>query len=857
MSGENLNTSGERHPLLSTIYSSPQTAAALSKLVHQPKNINSSGVRDTKDAAEASRGELFNASLAFQDNMRDQENAMEVFSDLEMTKQTVISLLLAPNNMTQEDMNYAVNHPFISPDVGSKITNILKDQLEGYYGLQEKLFTIVEDAMFTKGAHVRMVLPESAVDHLINNRNGMRVESREGFIKTFKEIESSGHGFLGPSVVPEGFRFESYENSRDWIKNPISKDGEIIASNISVSDNFGLLKLPSWQLALRKESVRGRVRGWQKMVGQPSKSAEPNVRTENFKPSQQKVISDEELKNSIYKSAPAGSDLFLRIPESDNLSRHSLGRPLAMNIPPEAMIPVHFPGEPERHIGAFLLLDDTGHFLNAEAQRRSLTNFANIQNQAVTSNATTGSKDGIGSSLLEKARQGIKGSDNTEPLRYLTETFGSLLEEDLLRRVRNGIHGAEAALIRNNDIYMVMLARSLAGSNTQIVYIPKEFYTYFAFQYNANGTGRSFLADVKYLISLRSISLFAKIANQVRNAISITDINVELDPRDPSPQRTMEKIIDLSSQTRAQFFPWGLNTPSDIANWWHRAGMQMHVTGHKGIPATKIEYVQRSHDKNVPTIDDDETLNDMIHMRFGITPEMRDAGKGAQFATSIANQNILLTKRILQLQKTMNKLLSDYGQVVANNDSFIVNKIRTVIKENWGNLSEGFDDVLKNFVQQDQEEAIDFFLNETIDSIEVTLPKPDLTSVRNQLEAFQAFKEAVEETFDYVISDDAISQAVMGEAASVIVSCREPLKAQIYRDWMLSNNFLPELFDLVSVNSDTAEGSSELTTQTVTHLKGLAKNMFNFMKVLKPVTVAVAEDFRALSPEEVDEDPGY
>ena len=37
--------------------------------------------------------------------------------------------------------------------------------------------------------------------------------------------------------------------------------------------------------------------------------------------------------------------------------------------------------------------------------------------------------------------------------------------------------------------------------------------------------------------------------------ISITDVNVTMDPRDPMPQKTIEKIIDLTSQTRTQMFP--------------------------------------------------------------------------------------------------------------------------------------------------------------------------------------------------------------------------------------------------------------------------------------------------------------
>ena len=142
-------------------------------------------------------------------------------------------------------------------------------------------------------------------------------------------------------------------------------------------------------------------------------------------------------------------------------------------------------------------MDQDGYFLSMDSNRKYLMAAQHHVNQ-ISTNATSnhGSNTNISSSLLEKAKNNLKGSDNTIPLTYLAELFGTVLEEDLLKRIRNGIYSTEAAISRNNDIYAVMLARALSGSQTQIVYIPKEFFTYFAYQYNSNGTGRSLLSDV-------------------------------------------------------------------------------------------------------------------------------------------------------------------------------------------------------------------------------------------------------------------------------------------------------------------------------------------------------------------------
>lgn len=848
-----------QHPILSSIRSSPMTAAVISKLVTPPANTQSSAIQTAKQGAEVSRGEMFASSMLMQTNIRDFENALELFPDIEMSKQTVISQILAPNNMTQEDINFLIEHPNITPDVAGELIKILRPELEGFYKLNSKLYKILEDALFTKGAHIELVLPESAVDHLINDRSSMRVESMKSAKNFFDNAETTSLGFLGYKDNEESFRLESSQGKAPRDIKPTDENGSVISNNISVTDNFAILKFPEIQKSLIRNNVRNKIRNLQKKSvntllnesEQEKSETVNNTRVESFKPE----VTTGEIKNALYKAPNTGAELFLRVPDRDNLKRYSIGRPLNIEIPYEACIPVHFPGQPDRMVGMFALVDQDGYFLSADSQRKAMMTAQQHVNMVSTNAGGTGSSnENLNSSLLEKARRNLKNGDNTVPLMYLAEIFGSLLEDDLLKRVKNGIFSTEAAISRNNDIYAVMLARSLAGSLTQIVYIPKEFFTYFAFKHNANGTGRSLLADVKNLISLRAVSLYAKVANQVRNAISITDVNLELDPRDPSPQRTIEKVVDLTSQTRTQFFPWGLNTPSDIANWWHRAGFQLHVTGHPGIPSTKIEYSQRNHEKNTPSIDEDNQLNDMIHMHFGITPEMRDAGAGAQFATSIANSNVLFAKRIIQLQRKANELLSDFAQVVANNDSFIVSQFRKYLKTNWGRISVTFDDRLKTFAEADLEQAIDYFLDEVIDAIRIELPRPDLTTLKNQMENFTEFKDAVEATFDYVISDDALSQALLGDSAANLSALKEPIKAQIMRDWMKRNNFMSELFDITETDD---EGKSKSNTVIVVreHIKNLAVTLTDLMVQVQPIKVATAKDLNTLSGTDETTDP--
>lgn len=838
-----------RHPLLDTIYSSPLTAVVLSKLVTQPTNLVNSGIRDAKMGAEASQAEFNKTSFDVQKEITDSKNTLELFPDIELSKQTLISSILAPNNMYQEDLNFNIDHPCLPPDIASQIVDIIKPEIENYYGLKNSLYRILEDALFIKGSHMRLVLPESAVDHLINDKPGLRVESVGDVNRIFKELESNSIGFLGSPLNNESLKFEKRGDVTQQNIYPVTEDGNIITKNIVVGDNFGILKKPNIQGLIAKSAVKNKVKS---LLGRGEAIRTESLKrpkTETFNTRQS--VSDTDLKAAIYKSSQGGQELFLRVPDRDNLKRHSVGRPMCVEVPPESVVPVHQPGQPEKAIGAFLLVDQDGYFLTMESQKKYLASAQNNLNQ-ISSNTSTNNAT-ISSSLLAKAKSNLKSGDESMQLTYLSEIFGSILEEDWLKRVRNGIYGSEAALAKNNEIFSVMLARTLAGKMTQVVYVPKEFFTYFAFQFNANGTGRSLLSDVKNLISLRAVSLYAKVANQIRNAISITDVKVELDPRDATPQKTIEKIVDLTSQTRTQYFPWGLNTPNDIANWWHRAGFQLNISGHPGLPSTNITYEQRNHEKNTPELSEDESLNEMIHMHFGITKEMRDAGQGSQFATSIVNSNILFSKRVAQFQTKFNHLMSDHFRVIAQNDGFIFLKIKKKITEEWGRIASGFEGSLKKLAEDNKEAAIDFFIDEVIDYIKVTLPQPETTTVKNQMESFNEFKEAIEATFDFILSDDAVSQSVLGESAEKIVALKEPLKAQIMRDWMRKNNFMTELFDLVETDSD-GKPKSQSAVMAQEHLKKLSANVISLMSSFTPVSVAIAKDLSDLTGQEEEQD---
>lgn len=879
------NSQTNEYPIMTVLARNPLMASAISKAVEQPSNAGASTIRDAETGAMASLGEMHQVSRLIQQEIQNYESFFQLFPDMNIDRLIVGGAILAPNNMFREDLNFSIENDLVGPVVSSQILQIVEEEIDRKYGFIQELRTIVDNALFNRGSHVKLVLPESAVDYLINNNRGMRLESVGGLRKYFDQKTTNFSLGLLTNPKKKGdttYRQESYEKGVDeydpliksadnvkWAEHPKLK--EIIDLGlITIGDDFGKLKLPYYQRTFSREMVRDRLDSQRKGIstyraesvattkGIPDKA---NTRITTVTTSDEEnvegTVNIDRLRKAIFKAAPTEHQFFQRVPRVNNLLRHSIGPCLYIDAPSEAFVPIHYPGQPNKHLGYLGLIDpSTGYFITLDSQKQHLSNFSANSNVATMgSTGSAGGNNNMASSLTGKAAQNLTVGDQTGPLRFHPEIFGSLVVEDFLSRIDNGMNGFEVEAKMTSTLAYVMMARSNAGRQTQVIYLPIDFVSYFAFDHNANGTGRSLLAPVQNLLSLRAAALYSRVANQIRNAISITDVHVVLDERDHRPNHTLMKIVDLVTQSRAQFFPWGLNTASDIWSWWNRAGYQLNVEGHPAIPKTKVTYEHRAHDHHVPDIADDSYLADMIGHHFGITPEMKDAGKGADFATSIVNNNILFANRALAYQQKLNPQITDHVRRLVFNDSDIFSKVRKVIKDNWTETISKFDDQTKVLYEGvSEEEGIDAFMRVVTDSLKAILPPPEVTTIQNQSAAFKEFSEAIDFAAEQCLNDEAMAKTIFGEDAVAAIEMLATSKAQIKRNWMLKNGYLPELFDIASLDQDK-KPNSKLLIEGNEFTLAFGKNVVEALRAYKAVGLEVTKDIGILSgviPPEVE-----
>ena len=828
---------GGRFPAFSLVKNNPIEAAAISKLVSprvpQRESINT--------AYQTQQNQLYGISNEIQTRITDNQNITQIFPDIELAIQILVSCILSPKDMVQTQVIYRFEESILPSHVGSAVLQEIQNQLENYHKVTEELPTILRDMLFDTGSHPKLVLPESAVDEMINQPSMITMES----LNAIWDKETKGLkplGILGtpdlpnhPKTVMEQFTHNHY-NPKGRAYPMETVDGTVISLEgvVEVSDNFSLFKVPTLLEAAREQRIKEMVR--------PSLSRGLALSQE----AANNKLSDNQFRSALFKGAQAKTENFIRIPERDALKRKSIGRPLVQKIPSEAVIPVYPPGDETKPLGYFILVDDEGHPLTVKSQRQ----IYNQANQVISStNNNQSGQSTMTSLLIQKARNNLAGNQKVTQLEQLSQIYSQIVEQDLLKRLRNGINGTDATISKNEDVYRMMLARSLCSMMTRLIYVPKELMTYFAFKYHDNGVGKSLMDDVKMLCSMRAILLFSKVQAEAKSSIAITEVNMSLDPRSPDPMKDIEMATDLISKTRQQYFPLGANSAPELLDWIHRAGFELHFEGHPALPQTKFQFNTKNFDRQDPNADLDEGLRKQTYMAFGLSPELLDTGFDAEFAATVTANNILLSKRTIQYQDAFSKQLTQYAKNIALSDMVILVAISDIITANEDAIAASLSEEDKARYTVNPLAWKETFVNQVVNSIVLEFPKPELTAINTQLEAFKKYDEAMEETLKYWVSNEILTTSMAGDISNYADDIVKILKAHFMRQWMAKEGFMTELADVVATDDDK-KPLIDIYSVNQEHLKGLMLSALRFMKAMTPAIDATNTDITKLGPAE-------
>lgn len=838
----NLVNEGKSYPALDLVSKNPELASVVSKLV-SPLQRPQQGKNGTRDIPSPNTSELRSIVNNKARAINDAQTVMQLLPDMELAAQILISSILSPKDMMAGELIFTAPEGVVNAQTSSSLLTALRTHFDQVYKIKQELGKILRNVLFERGSHVMVVLPENSLDEVINRNFNITMEDISGLADKNGKLYSLG--ILGPreknanASTNNAFggialeNFQEYSFGKNHSTNVILGDAsdsnrQITLENVIVTDNVDTLKFPLVAEKIRTQRISqalGRFNGVQAALESSKIAYERNPKKESIP-----GFTDMQLTQLLYKGRSHGYTPIVSVKNDALLSRKAVGMPLIMQFPSESVIPVHMPGHNEHHVGYFVMLDANGNPVSKESNKDY---YAELSERMGTN-----SSGSYTSQLVQRIKNSMQGFDcgNRDHIDYSARVYAEMVEQDLIARLRNGVYSNGAALANNQEIYRIMLARTLAGQQTQLLFIPVELVTYFAFKYNDDGTGKSLLEDMKMLNSLRAITMFSNVMASIRNSIGRTDVHLKLDEDDPDPRKSIEILQNEFVRSRQQAFPLGANSPVDMVNYLQRASVEFSYEGHPGLPDVKLDIAE----KGSSNIKPDQELEDSLRKRglqgLGINPEMVDASNGAEFATSIANNNILLSRRVMQIQDQFTPLLMDHLRKVINATPSLIEILRSIIEENFESNQDRLTDEQKKAFEGPgaKDYAINQLLYDFINGLEVQLPRPNTVTLENQSQALETYIKLLDAVLDAWISDRFFTTEVAGEVASNAAVVREVVRSYYIRTWMAENGVMPELSAITAADDD-GKPQVDFWAAQESHIEGLTRSLTKFMvNIQKP-----------------------
>lgn len=726
------------------------------------------------------------------------KSIIKLFPDIELGIQILISSILSPKKMTKTEIHYRIDDTLnLPPEISSQLLEKIENYIIDNYDIDENMLSkILRETLFESGSYSILIVPENSLDEIINKDMILSIGK-----ETFKEkIEYAIEAYTKPLNIL--YIDEKENQDKKDLKNPFNIIDNLANETVHITDNPNVIKISRIKENLRKN-----------LISKVLKSGlQTSITQENFK--------DLEYIDIFRKRNKAEYNNLLEIKTKEEAYRRPIGKPLFIKLPSESVIPVFIGNEKEKHVGYFILLDEEGRFIDISINEGYVDSINRYMLQSTYTQITP----------TQKAFQNLLlNTESNITIKELLDVYKQIIEQKLYKSIKRSIYGHNVNLNIQNEVYYIMFLRALKNEKTSILYVPKELLAYFAFYYNDMGMGVSLLEKMSILSSLRAIVLFAKIMAYAKQSIDITKVNVQLDPNDPDPMKTIEQIQDLVMRLRQNFFPLGINNPVDLVNWIQRAGLQFTYENNPLLPNVKIDFENATLQHTIPPSELEEELKKMMILSMGLPPEMVDTALSPEFATVAINNNILLTKRVLVLQSKFLKDLNNLIRIIFNNDMELRKQVKNIVSEKIDDFSKSLvkDEDKEILALKNEQEKIDYIVDKVLDSVYIDLPKPELTNLNNLGSEFESYKENLDKVLDSYFSEEILNENTLKEGHELVSTIKALIRHYFLRKWSSENGYMAELNDITKF-IDSNDKNNKVFENIENYINQAFKFLLNF-----------------------------
>ena len=863
----------------------------------------------------------------------DNETIMQLLPDMERAAQILCSYILSPKYLMKPELQFRPPKNLFPQNTITIITDEIKKYFKKHHDIEGKLYKILYDILFLKGACITAVIPEAALDEIINS--DLVEQSKESYSIRLSQ-ESLSHveqlllnsnrpsrGFLGQPNYQENHpkqftrkpmvSHESVEvhfgNTDDGFEPRVSKSTEYYNTSIRVPENIEF-ELPKeyakthkdaadktieiseegvWNIKfdsakldtlvevsddlsiLRQSFIR------KEMLSQESARA-AGIPT-GFKPTslERETFSDRNIIDKIFRKIDDINSyntdvLELKKLKNDNqTARENLDEPIFITYPVEAVIPIFKPGAPSEHVGYLALHDEEGNPLSKAKPVNYYRELANGYNSRMTVNT-------MASSLIQQGKTMFEGFSNkldeARQLEMLSRIHSNAIIKDILDRLKNGLYGKNLDVGDSAEVSRIMFYRALRGQRTRVLFVPKEVMSYMAFDYDNRGFGISLLDNMKVLISLRIQFMLAQLRAGIMNSIPETLVTLRIDEKDQDPRKTIQiaNVMALQSRSNSGLII-GASNVQTIEDRVNQSNIRMAIeSDNPKIPQIGHDVTKTTAD--IPTPDNEvaEGIKRDTIMGTGLTPDMVDNSLSTEFAANVLQGNFITSLIAFQKQDRFNPLLTDFVRKTISVSPYLHKRLREIIRDNLEEIIENIKEAsgdktlsVKGLASSAIEVLIDGIIDKFISAFEVNLPAPPNDNHESKAEQLQQYEERVDKAIEFVISQDVIPESLVSEdGESMVEQYAKIVKGDLLRDWMLENNYMPEIMNYITVSDDgvqTYEKNKAIRDLTIKTVKAMTeffkegKNIADSTSaVLKANDMVIEDDYSSSSSSDSDSD---
>ena len=696
-------------------------------------------------------GELEKISSDIMGKIGNNDSITELFPDIELSIQIIISSILSSNDTTLGDVVYEKPDIVMPNSVNNHIMDVISKHIEKNYKINEKLPTIIREAKFTKGSYIEAILPSSKVSEIVRDAN-LSVEE-------YIDINyDNGLGILGGECT---LSLSNEELDMDVKFNLDVNDKDI---NISFSDDYKLLNANNEYLETVSNNILKSVCG--------------------------EVLSTEE--NETSEAVMFDS---YKVRDSDT--------PIIIKLPSNSVIPVHVTGNPEKHLGYFIILSEEGTPVDIDSviKNNEKTEMLFTSYSGKVSGLTT--KDDI----INRAKESLRGVTKKDVLlKDVEKIYLETVKRTIGEKIKNGVYGNTAEVSDDiNDVLKALFIRTLKNNKSRLLYLPVELVSYYAFEYRKNGTGKSVLEKIAMLASIRAMLLFSRLSGFIKSVLPVTKVSVELDENEVDKPKAIQKIKTEVMKSRRSKMPFGTLSIEDFVNWVYDAGFVFEFND-TYLSNTKVTTEDIQYDSADVDSEMFEKIEEYMAMAFGLTKEMIDSSKETEFATTRVFNNILFEKRIAADQSILLPRITENIQKLLRVDGSIIEIVTNIIKTNIKDIRKVVRRQKETKYKDLNKLTDDMFtaavVKEYIYGITATLPKPDAVESDVTKEALDNYSDMIDTYLEMFISSEAFPVEYVGSVNDSLDSIKSAMRTVLLKNYMEDKRIIPELSEFLKLDNE-------------------------------------------------------